>query len=365
MADRNQRGGFNIVRGTRELLMETALLDRVAEKVLRESLGVRAGETVTIESWNTGLEFAMRVVVQSRRVGATPILLLEDEDAFVEGHRKTPKAHVGEMGRHEYALLSKTNAYVFIPGPVLGGSPRLSRKEATASTAYNSSWYAAAKKARLRGVRMLFGYVGPELAEILRKPVRRIAEHQLEASLVDLSIVRRKGVSLSKRLKPRASVTLRAEGETLRFDLGKEEAIDDGVVSADDMAAGGNMTNVPPGYYAREIVAPSLNGSVRLYAPVPRIGSVADLRLEFRRGRLVRWESETSQRWVSDLVRTTPKERRTFGALAIGLNPALRNGYGQDRLVDGAVTFFGMFQGTSRPADLEVGGRDVVREGRL
>jgi len=125
------------------------------------------------------------------------------------------------------------------------------------------------------------------------------------------------------------------------------------------------MTNVPPGYYAREIVAPSLNGTVRLFTPVPRIGAVADLRLEFRRGRLVHWGSETNQRWLNELVRTTSKERRTFDAVAIGLNPALRNGYGQDRLVDGAVTFFGMFQGTSRPADLEVGGRDVVREGRL
>ena len=125
------------------------------------------------------------------------------------------------------------------------------------------------------------------------------------------------------------------------------------------------MTNVPPGYYAREIVTPSLNGTVRLYAPVPRIGAVADLRLEFRRGRLVHWESEADQRWLNDLVRTTSKERRTFGAVAIGLNPVLRNGYGQDRLVEGAVTFFGMFQGTSRAPDLEASGGTVVTEGRL
>jgi leucyl aminopeptidase (aminopeptidase T) len=345
--------------------MDPNLLDRVAERVLRESLRVRAGEAVTIETWNTGLAFAQRAAVQARRMGAIPVLLFEDEATFIEGLRRTPGDHLGKMGKHEYALLSKTNAYVFIPGPVLGGSPKLSREEFTASTTYNSSWYAAAKKAGLRGVRLTLGYVGPELAKILRKPVGQIVEHQLRASLTDLRKVRRTGIRLSGRLRPRARATLSTEGETLHFELGAEEALDDGAVSRNDVASGGNLTNVPPGYYAREIVASSLQGTVRMYAPVPRIGTVADLRLEFRRGRLVRWRSEANPRWLNRLVQMTPKDRRTLGAVAIGLNPDLRGGYGQDRLREGAITFFGMFQGTTHAADLEVDGRPVVTESSL
>jgi len=345
--------------------MDTSLLDHVANKVLHESLRVRAGESVTIETWNTGFEFAKRVAVRARRMGAVPLLLLEDEDAFVEGLRQTPGERVGGMGQHEYALLSKSNAYVFIPGPLLGGSSRLSPKEVAASTAYNPSWYSAAGKARLRGVRMLFGYVGPELAAILHKPVDQIVEHQLQAALIDFQKVRQTGLHLSKRMRPRASATLRAEGETLSFKMGAEEGLDDGVVSRDDVATGGNVTNVPPGYYAREINASSLSGTVRMHAPVPRIGATADLRLEFHGGRLVKWRSETNQPWLDDLVRATPKDRRTFRAVAIGLNPTLRDGYGQDRLVEGAITLFGMFQGTTRFADLDVGGKAVVRERSL
>jgi leucyl aminopeptidase (aminopeptidase T) len=298
-------------------------------------------------------------------MGALPVLLSEDEDSFVEGVRLTPKERIGEMGGHESALLSKTNAYVFIPGPILGGSAKLSREEVTASTAYNPSWYQAAKKAGLRGVRMTFGYVGPELAMILRKPVTRVAEHQLRACLTDLQKVRQTGLSLSRRLRPRTKATLRAQGETLHFELGAEEALDDGAVSRNDLATGGNMTNVPPGYYAREILASSVNGTVRMYAPVPRIGAIADLRLEFRQGHLVNWESDANQRWLNHLIRVTPLDRRRFGAVVIGLNPALRDGYGQDRLVEGAITFFGMFQGTTCAADLDIGGRAVVRESRL
>lgn len=348
--------------------MNRSLLDRVADKVLRESLRIQAEDTVTIETWNTGLEFAERVAVRAREIGTTPVLLFEDEDAFVEGLRKTPREFIGNMGRHEIALLSRTNAYVFIPSPAiggLGGSSTLSREEYAASTAYNSSWYAAAKKARIRGARMLFGYVGPERARILCKPIERIVEHHLRASLVDLSKVRRQGLALSARLKPASRVTLIAEGERLEFELGKAEALDDGIVDRGDLATGGNMVNMPPGYYAREIIPSSLTGVVRMYAPVPRIGAVADLRLHFRHGRLIKWESEGARQWLNRLVAATPKDRRTPVAIVVGLNSELRNGYGQDRLVEGAVTLMGLFQGTTRGASLEVNETPVIGDDRL
>ena len=345
--------------------MSLKLMDRVADKVLRESLGVRAGENVTIETWNTGLAFAERAVVRARHLGAASTLLFEDETTFVESARSTPRQFRGRMGEHERALLSRTNAYIFVPGPVLAGSPRLSREALTSSTAYNSSWYEAAKKANLRGVRMLSGYVGVDGARMLHRPLDRIVREQLKACLVDFRRVRRTGLSLSRFLRPRRKVAVSAEGEELSFELGGEDALDDGVVDRRDLAAGGNMVNMPPGYYAREIFRPSINGAVRLCAPVPRIGKIADLRFEFDHGRLTKWQSVTDQRWLNDLVKSTPKERRTFGAVAVGLNPKLRRGFGQDRLVEGAVTFMGMFQGTTRGPSVEVGGKPVIREGKL
>ncbi len=345
--------------------MAQSLADRVAEKVLRECLQVRPGEGVTIETWNTGLEFAKRVAVQTRRIGAIPVLLFEDEEAFVEAVERGPRASAGQMGRHEYALLSRTDAYVFIPGPLLGGAARLSTARVSTATAYNSSWYGAARKARIRGARMLFGYVGPELAAVLGRPLRQVVEQQMAASLTDLRRVRGTASALSKRLKAGAKVTLRSSGESLHFELGGEEAFDDGTVSRADLARGANMTNVPPGYYARAIVPSSLEGGVRLYAPVPRISAMADLHLLFRRGRLEQWESDKDPRWLDRLVEGTPKDRRTLAALAVGLNPTLVPGCGQDRLVEGAVSFFGLFQSTARTPTLEANGRALIRDGRI
>jgi leucyl aminopeptidase (aminopeptidase T) len=345
--------------------MDASLLDQVAERVLRESLRLKKGESVTIETWNNGLPFARRALVHSRELGAVPLLIFEDEESYVEGLRMSPKDVVGKMGRHEYALLSKTDAYVFIPGPVLGGSPKLTREEVVASTRYNRSWYRAAKAARLRGARLTFGYVGEEMARVLQKSLPDIVEHQLKASLADFWKIRANGKKLARLMKPRGEVAVRAEGEALRFRLGREQEIDDAVIDRGDVAAGNNMTNVPPGYYAREIVSNTLSGAVRMRAPLPRLGTVADIRLEFAGGKLKSWENGKSQEWLDEFVKKTPEESRTFSAAVVGLNPSMRYGYAQDRLVEGAITLFGMFQGTTRNGSLEVDGRSLVDEGRI
>lgn len=345
--------------------MNRSLYDQVAERVLRESLRVKKGETVTIETWNTGLPFAERVWVQARKAGTIPLLILEDEGSFLEGSRDGNKKTAGRMGEHEYALLSKTNAYVFIPGPVLGGSAKLSRDELAAATRYNPSWYEAAKRAKLRAVRMLFGYVGPEMAKALKRPIEEIVDHQLRSALVDFQKVRANAVRVSKLLKPGGRATLEAEGEVMRFKLGREGGVDAGSVSRADAAEGENMVNIPPGYFAREIVPGTMSGTVRLHAPVPRLRTEADLRFEFENGKLTSWDCPGNQRWLDGLVEAAPTERRVLGAIVVGLNPELSRGYGQDRLVEGAVTFFGLFQGTTRFANLDVGGSMLVARDAL
>jgi leucyl aminopeptidase (aminopeptidase T) len=345
--------------------MDRRLFNQVADRVLRDSLRVKKGENVTVETWNTGLTFAERVWVKSREIGAVPLLFLEDEDTFVEGLRVGAKESAGGMGDHEHALLSKTDAYVFIPGPVLGGSSKLTRDEFAAATRYNPLWYSAARKAKLRGARMLFGYVGPEMAKALRKPMDEIVERQLRAALVDFKEVHATARKVSRSLKPGSRATLKTEGEVLRFQLGKESGLDAGVVSREKLAAGENMVNIPPGYFAREIVTSTISGAVRLHAPVPRLRNVVDLRFEFRNGKLKSWDCPKNQAWLDELVKATPPERRTFGAVVVGLNPELRRGYGQDRLTEGAISFFGIFQSTARSASLDVDGEPVVANDSL
>src|SRR6266852_2975653 len=45
------------------------LQTKVAKKVLQETLSVKKGGTVTVESWNNGLEFARVLLAEARAMG--------------------------------------------------------------------------------------------------------------------------------------------------------------------------------------------------------------------------------------------------------------------------------------------------------
>ena len=121
----------------------------VAKKILTESLKVKKGESITVESWSSGLDFAREVVIEARKIGCIPILLFEDVEAYIRGVKGSPSDSLGQMGKHEMSLLSNTDAYVFIPGPPIGVySKALTAEQKSKSTAYNTSWYEAAEKAK-------------------------------------------------------------------------------------------------------------------------------------------------------------------------------------------------------------------------
>lgn len=328
---------------------------------------MKKGETLTIETWNNGLPFARRLVVEARRIGVIPVMILEDESAYIEGLKLTPKDVLGSMGKHEYNLLAGTDAYVFIPGPPIGAySPRLSRQEVADSTKYNHAWYEAAEKARLRGARFPFGYVGKEYARLYRKRPDEIVRQQLRAALVDFAGISASARAVGGALQDGAQATLLTSGGRLEFVLKGDLEIEDGVVDENDVAGGYNMTYVPPGFVLKQVDPTSAKGTVVLSPSATRLGLLGDAKLEFEGGGLVGWKSRSSPKMLTELVEAIQPEKRTLSSLALGVNPLVMYENGVDRMVSGAVALGGFgFLGMVRAGTLSIAGRALVRKGRL
>jgi len=344
-----------------------ALYEKVARKIVSETLRLKKGETITIEAWDNGLPFARRLVVEARRIGAIPVMIFEDESAYIEGVKVTPKEALGSMGKHEFGLLAGSDAYVFIPGPPIGAySPGLSRQEVADSTKYNRSWYEAAEKAGLRGARLPFGYIGKEYAKLYGKRPEEMMRHQLKAVLADFPSISASGRALGKALQDGVQATLLTVGGKLEFALKGDMELEDGVVDENDVAGGYNMTYVPPGYVSKQVDPTSANGTVSLSPSVTRLGLIDDARLEFEGGRLVRWKSRSSSKKLTELVEAVEPEKRTLSQLIVGLNPLMKYENGQDRMVSGAIALGGFgFMGTVRSGSLSAAGRTLVKKGKL
>ena len=333
-----------------------ALYTKVVRKVLKETLHVSKGDSVTVEAWDNGLAFARRALAEARAIGCRAVLVYEDEEAYVEGVRRAPKDSVGVMGKNEYGLLAGTDAYIFVPGQALGAYSRtLKPRERTESTRYNSSWYEAAAKAGLRGARLTFGYVGRDLARLLGKRIEDVARAQLKAALVDYGEVASYARKMSPLLADGASVKLSSGKSELSFALKGELAIDDGMVDDEDMRTGNNMAYVPPGYVTKEIDPHSAEGKVTLANSLTKFGVIPHAELEFKGGLLVRWKSDDGAK-LRKLFEEVPPQDRRLTLVGIGVNPVLRYGYAQDRFVRGAVTLAGFgFTGLVSRGRLKVG----------
>ena len=351
------------------LSLSEATYSKLCRKILTESLGVRKGDCITIETWNNGLPFATQVVQQARQMGAIPILLLEDEKTFIKTAKAAPKENLGSMGDHEYALLSKTNSYVFIPGPPLAPYTKaLSQESKFVATSYNNSWYEAAAKAKLKGVRLSHSYVGNDLATLLGKKKETIVQHLLEASFVDYRGIGKKAKTVLGNMSDGTDGEILSDGKSLKFKFMGQTTIEDGIVDDEDVQTGDNIASIPPGYVWREVDPKSTEGTVNFYGQYTRYGKLPASTLTFKGGKLTSWSSAKGGKMLEKLVDVIPEVKRVLSAVTVGLNPAIKYGYSQDRCVAGCIGLaVGGFaiNGYVSSGTLNCASKAIVKTGKL
>jgi len=341
------------------------IFDALAKKILHESLHVQKGETLTVETWNTGLELAKRVIIEARKIGASTLLLFEDEDTFVESAKTVPKEHLGTMGSHEFSLVSQTNAYIFIPGPPIAGYAKvITQDERSATTAYNHSWYEAAEKAGLRGARLSFGYIGDDIAKLYGKSQKEIVNHQLKASLVDYGKIKEQCNRIAANLADGKDVSITSKAGTLNFTLKGDVVIEDGIVDETDISEGKNMIYIPPGRVRKHVDPRSVNGKVEVSSAEIYSGIVEGIMLEFKEGVLQSYSAKRNAKLLDELMEKIPADKRQVNFIEVGINPLMRYGYAQDRFVSGAVTLgLPRLAGVLRTSILSVN-REIIEKGK-
>jgi leucyl aminopeptidase (aminopeptidase T) len=317
----------------------------LARSLIGGALHVRAGENVVIETWNHTLEYARACVVEARRVGARPILWLEDEPAYWRSIEEAPSVKGwAKPGEHEWAALTHSHAYVFFPGPA--DRPRLVQlppKRTEELLAYNGEWYRRAKKARLRGVRSVLGYASDAQAE--RWGVSGIVwRDQLirAATEVDLEAIHADAKRAAQKLRTGSTIRITApNGTDVSLKLRHRAPwVDDGSVTSEDLAIGANMTVSPPGTVLVAVDEKSAEGIAIANRPsYLRAGRVEGGQWEAKAGKVSNiWYTE-GQAEFDAAFQAAPKGKDIVSIFSIGLNPSLDPGVPQvEDQEAGAVT---------------------------
>jgi leucyl aminopeptidase (aminopeptidase T) len=372
--------------------VEPRLLSYVAEKIVKDCLGIKAGENVTIETWTHGLSIAKELVFQVRKAGATPVLLLEDENTFWRTVTKLPPTRLGKVGANEWSILENTDVYIFIPGPEdmerFEGLPeRVSDRFEKA----NEEWYERARRAKIRGVRVGLGYVTPNRAKKFSIDLNEWVQEEVSALDVDYNRIDKIGRKIGSLLNTGKKVTISHEnGTNLEFGLshigGRKSVLDTGVMKEQFDAVSsykyGVLTNLPSGSV---LVAPnedSAKGAIKFNLPTPSVkGLTRDVSLTFgAQGRLTEYDG--GENFEENFKKKYEKERRQdkgkAALFSIGLNPKQKTGLGFDDSAEGVVLFgighysYGdknntgfRFYGLLEGATVEIDGKVIARGGRV
>lgn len=358
----------------------------LAEVIVRKTLRIRAGESVTIEAWTHSLDLANACFRAAVEVGARPMILYHDDatywDLVDQGHAKT----LGVIGDHEFSALAKTDAYIFLEGP-----EDRSRFHALADqtredlVAWEWKWWRQAERTGLRIAWVLLGRAVAGSARYFQVDLKRWREELYRASMVDPAQMRRAGLRAARAFQNGRVVRVtHPNGTDLTLRLRhRPVSLHDGTLDAQDLAKGRIMEEVPSGYVPAPLDERYAEGEIISNVPAHTMHggkAVRGAHWTFHGGRLVAFTHEDGQAAVQAEYDAAPTEGRDrVGVISVGLNPEIQFApFVADQRLGRVMVFVGgnRYHGgtNSSPfhmfllldgATVTVDGRAVVRDGKL
>lgn len=314
---------------------EEASPPAVARALIGNALSLKRGEHVVVATWNHTLAWATSCVAEARRVGARPMLLLEDEGAFWKSLDLAPSARGwSSLTTPVRAALRHADALVYFPGPA--DRPRLHALPPHLLEPFlgtDEEWLRRARAQRLRGVRCLLGYASDAQAEHWGVPGATWRSQLIRGiTQVDYRALRLRATRVARLLRGgRELHVTAANGTDVRLRLrGRTPWVDDGAVDAEDLRRGRNLSAAPGGSVVVAVDERSTEGTAVANRPsYLSAGRAEGAQWEIESGRLRNyWYTDGGESFESEFS-TAPRGRETLALFAVGLNPALAPGVPQ------------------------------------
>jgi leucyl aminopeptidase (aminopeptidase T) len=315
-----------------------------ARNIVTKYLKVRAGENAIIESWNHTMPMASAMFDEVRRVGGKVLFVYNDEDAWWRAIDRKQSKLLGESSAPEWAALKAADVYVNFWGP--GDTDRIEKlpdEPGTEAFAWLWPWYAVARKAGLRGVRMTTGFVTEGRARTWGLDRAQWEESYLRASLVDPEEMAKSGARLCNALSRGKKVQItHSNGTDVEVALaGVAPRLQDGRPHpyGKGDSPSGMLQQVPAGTVDVALDSKTAEGSFR----ANRRTNIwwnwhAGGTLEFAGGKLTSYSfADGEEEFARQYKNGTAGKDRT-SVLKLGLNPAVKDVPNLETVEGGSVS---------------------------
>jgi leucyl aminopeptidase (aminopeptidase T) len=356
----------------------------LASAVLARNLKVKKGESVVIEGWENALPYVRAFVKETRRLGANPTVLYEDEQAWWDAAKAKQFGSFEKLSKVERSGLASADVFIYFWGP--GDRPRLwDLPEGTEQrlTGSNDEWYTVAGKAGLRGCRMSLGQASDATARYFGLSGKTWRSRLVTAGAEDSAAMRRKGERVAKVLHAGTELRIRhPNGTDLTLQLANVHTrVEVGEVTKEAMKRPfGMLANNPSGQLFVALDDSEGSGTLVSNRPV-YMGQhrYSGIRWTFDAGRLTAHALAEGKRAFETGFHKGGKDKDRLGYISIGLNPSARElppcedteegsvlaGIGNNSFSGGKITEPFQSFALVGEARVEVDGRPVADAGRI
>lgn len=366
-----------------EDLCVTSTEGSIASRVVNECLGIGKGDVVVISTFPHTIPLANAIALECYRQDADPLTVLETDEVQYGHLRILSEESLRTTSKHCLGLADYTKYYIWLGGPE-DPSPMREIPPSKYSALFEGEKAHTDKSLKMGNLSagLAVGQVTPQRARTYGfdfQVWKKMVEESMAVSPKELS-------DAGKRLEPALSssgeVRVTApNGTDLRFSLGgRSPRIYDGILGQEDIERGTLGVGLPSGAISVSVLEDTAEGTVVFDVPTPQLGKLIKvMEWSFQKGRLVELSAEENQAVVEELYKGAKGDKDRLGSLTIGVNPKAKAGFLHNDIAKGAVTLaigdnrdlggknesdWG-FPGTLGRATLEIGGKVIVKDGRL
>lgn len=222
----------------------------LARNVLEHTLRLKRGEKLFIATWSGTLPWAASFVLEARRLGARPMVVLEDEESMWRSVAEDPASSFGRTGAHEFAALKASNAFVDLGGPLdTARELALPKSLNDRVEADNHEWFRLLQKNGVRTARWDIGRTSERWAKLYSVDLDGWRNELIEAASVDPRTLQKDGTRVAQAFRRGREVTItHPNGTDLKLRLaGRAPLVDDGIIDDADIKRGNIVQVVPSG----------------------------------------------------------------------------------------------------------------------
>jgi len=361
----------------------------LSHQILDTSLQVKRGERIWINSWDHTSDLVSHLASECQKRECEVLVTSQSERAWLQSLQRGPTRILERLTQEARGRLKETDSYIFTLGPRhpidWAKIPKKRRHLATIwlleQNNFVKEWKSIASRRRVKMLGIEATLATKERAKVLGIDYRRYSGTMYTGCMADCRELARKGKKLLSILNGKGEAHVSTpSGTDLRFNLDRRPVeVSDGLVT-DEEAKHGRVVFLPAGAAGVTVDEESAQGRIIYDNPIRTWrGTIEKLTLQVEDGRIISYTaSEGLSAFKGDLGNEEGDGDR-FAFIGFGLNPLLKLGYTQDDKVLGAMELNfgenesrggknkggGNFWGAVSEATVAIGGRAVMREGKL